>query len=575
MRGTSAGVAAYWCKVLANSRQLVFVMDTTRRLVAVSGGLADVLGVNPEQLLGRSCASLLHGDAGAPSDCPLDELLLDGEQHVVEVHSDVLDKDLLVTATPLSYDGDHVTHVLHVATDVTEPRRREQALRESESRLVESQRLAGLGHYILDIPSGTWTSSPGFDEILGIDERYVRTVESWLDLIHPSEREAMATYLDHVLRNRLPFDREYRIRRHSDGGVRWVHGLGRLEPGTGGTVERLFGVIRNVTEERESRRSLEKTTALLEEAERLAHLGSWEWDLRSGVTRYSEEWQRIYGVAHDQNALHEWLELVHPEDRDKAAAAIEKAAREGHWYRAEHRIVRPDSGEIRHVESFGRQVRGDDGTVDRIYGATLDVTERVEAQRRLRSTLAATVTALSATVEIRDPYTAGHQQRVAELSDTISQALGWDHERREDVRVAASLHDIGKVVVPAEILTKPGRLSVPEYELVKSHAGAAGEILSGIEWSGPVMQTILQHHERLDGSGYPLGLKGDAIIPEARVVAVADVFEAMVSHRPYRPALTPNVAIAELRDGAGRCYDGEVVDACLGVIAGGFRFSQD
>ncbi len=575
MRGTSAEVAAYWRRALANSRQLVFVMDTTRRLVAVSAGLADALGVAPDQLVGHTCASLMHRGGEPPCDCPLDEVLLDDEQHEAEVHSDVLGKDLLVTTTPLSYHGGRATHVLHVAADVTERRRIETALRESEARLLESQRLAGLGHYIFDISTGTWTSSPGLDEVFGIGERYVRTVESWLDLIHPCEREAMSTYLEHVLGNRLSFDREYRIQRLSDGRERWVRGLGRLELGPEGRVERMFGVIQDVTEERESRRSLEKTTALLEEAERLAHLGSWEWDLRSGVTRYSEEWRRIYGVTSSQNAVEEWLELVHPEDRDKAAASIDRAVREGHWYRAEHRIVRPDSGETRHVESFGRQVRGDDGTVDRIYGATLDVTDRVEAQRRLRRTLSATVTALSATVEMRDPYTAGHQQRVAELSDAISRVLGWDDERREDVRVAASLHDIGKVVVPAEILTKPGRLSLPEYELVKSHAGAAGEILSGIEWSGPITRIILQHHERLDGSGYPHGLEGDAIIPEARVVAVADVFEAMVSHRPYRPALTPDVAIAELREGAGRLYDGEVVETCLGVIAGGFRFTRD
>jgi HD-GYP domain-containing protein (c-di-GMP phosphodiesterase class II) len=175
---------------------------------------------------------------------------------------------------------------------------------------------------------------------------------------------------------------------------------------------------------------------------------------------------------------------------------------------------------------------------------------------------------------MRDPYTAGHQQRVAQLSAAIAGLLGWDEERCEDVRVAASLHDIGKVVVPAEILTKPGSLSTPEYELVKSHAAAAGEILSGIEWAGPITQTILQHHERLDGSGYPLGLEGEAIIPEARVLAVADVFEAMVSHRPYRPALPAEAALAELRGGAGAQYDASIVAACLQLTASGFAFAN-
>jgi PAS domain S-box-containing protein len=342
----------------------------------------------------------------------------------------------------------------------------------------------------------------------------------------------------------------------------------------------MFGVIQDVTEPTVARRDLEKSTTLLEEAERLAHLGSWEWDVSRGVTSYSDEWQRIYGVDRSEIPVDEGLELVHPADRPVVAEAIERVLTGGGRYHAEYRIIRRDDGEVRHLEGFGRPVLGDDGTVDRVYGATLDVTERVVAQeallegkRRLRRTLGATVAALATTTEMRDPYTAGHQHRVAELSVGIGQLLGWDLERVEDVRIAALLHDIGKVVVPAEILTKPGRLSDSEFALIKGHAAAAGEILAGIEWVGPITQTVVQHHERLDGSGYPAGLRGDEIIPEARVLAVADVFEAMVSHRPYRPALPYEAAADELRGGAGIRYDSESVAACLHLIEDGFAFS--
>jgi PAS domain S-box-containing protein len=345
-------------------------------------------------------------------------------------------------------------------------------------------------------------------------------------------------------------------------------------------VSRLFGVIQDVTEERKFRRSLEKTATQLQRAEQLAHLGSWEWDLRSGVTYYSEEWQRIYGVHRSEIPVDEGLELVHPDDRFRVAEAMEEVATGGGPYHAEFRIIRGDTGEIRHLEGFGQPVRGDDGSVDRVYGATLDVTDRVTAQmalfegkERLRRTLSATVAALATTTEMRDPYTAGHQQRVAQLSVAVARQLKWDHERCEDVRIAALLHDIGKVVVPAEILTKPGKLSAPEFQLVRAHASAAGEILGRIEWVGPITQAIVQHHERLDGSGYPDGLNGDAIIPEARVLAVADVFEAMVSHRPYRPALPTDEAVGELRTGAAIRYDALAVDACLSLIEDGFGFS--
>ena len=560
MGDATDAVATYWRGTLAGSRQLVFVMDTERRIVAVSAGMAEALGGAPHDLIGRTCVSILHQGAVAPEHCPLHGLLLDEGQHDAEVHSDVLGKDLFVTATPLSHDSGRVTHVLHVAADITERKRIETALRESEAQLRESQRVARLGHYVYDIPSGMWTSSEALDEVFGIDAAYVRSVEGWLSVIHPDDRAAMATYLqEHVLRDRLPFDREYRVQRIVDGGVRWVHGRGTLEEGADGELSRMFGVIQDVTDERASRRALEKTTRLLEEAERLAHLGSWEWDMTTDVATYSKEWQRIYGVDTGEISQEDSLGLIHPSDRSKVVAESEKVRSSGLPYRAEYRVIRRSDGAERNVEVFGQPVRDEHGVVTRVWGASLDVTDRVaaqdallESQQRLRRTLSATVAALATTIEMRDPYTAGHQHRVAELSAEIGQFLGWEDERVDDVRVAALLHDIGKVVVPVEILTKPGRLTDNEFALIRGHAAAAAEILAGIEWVGPVTQAVAQHHERLDGSGYPLGLKAEEIIPEARVLAVADVFEAMVSHRPYREGLPSEVAIAELSGGAGR-----------------------
>jgi putative nucleotidyltransferase with HDIG domain len=163
---------------------------------------------------------------------------------------------------------------------------------------------------------------------------------------------------------------------------------------------------------------------------------------------------------------------------------------------------------------------------------------------------------------------------VAQLATAVAGRLGWDQMRADHLRTAALLHDIGKVVVPSEILTKPARLSESEFSLIREHAAAGGRILSSVEFGGPVRAAIEQHHERLDGSGYPKGLRGDAVIPEARVLAVADVYEAMVSHRPYRPGLTPLLAADELRSGAGRLYDAQAVDACLELASDGFSFAD-
>jgi phosphate/phosphite/phosphonate ABC transporter binding protein len=186
-----------------------------------------------------------------------------------------------------------------------------------------------------------------------------------------------------------------------------------------------------------------------------------------------------------------------------------------------------------------------------------------ELGERLQRALVATIQAIAVTIEKRDPYTAGHQQRVAELADALAAELGMDDDRREGLRLAATIHDIGKISIPAEILNRPGRLSETEFQLIKGHPQEGHEIVAGVEFPWPVADMVVQHHERLDGSGYPHGLAAEDIIWEARILAVADVVEAMASHRPYRPALPLATALDEIRAGRGAHYDAQVVDACL------------
>ena len=182
---------------------------------------------------------------------------------------------------------------------------------------------------------------------------------------------------------------------------------------------------------------------------------------------------------------------------------------------------------------------------------------------KLRRTLAGTIQALASTVEIRDPYTAGHQRGVANLASALAQEMGFTPEAVEGMRVTGFIHDIGKIAVPAEILNKPGKISPMEFDLIKSHSQVGHDILKGIEFPWPVAQPVLQHHERLDGSGYPLGIKDGDIIPEARILMVADVVVAMASHRPYRPALGIDQALEEIVRNQGTLFAPGVVDACV------------
>lgn len=185
---------------------------------------------------------------------------------------------------------------------------------------------------------------------------------------------------------------------------------------------------------------------------------------------------------------------------------------------------------------------------------------------QLAKSLEGTIDAMSLTIEMRDMYTAGHQRRVASLAVAIAEEMQLTVDKVEGIRMSGIIHDIGKIAMPAEILTKPARLSKTEFQLIKEHPRVGYDILKKIEFPWPVAQIILQHHERMDGSGYPDGLLGEAILLEARILAVADVVEAQSSHRPYRPALGLQKALDDIRRGRGIRYDLQVVDACLNLF---------
>ena len=194
---------------------------------------------------------------------------------------------------------------------------------------------------------------------------------------------------------------------------------------------------------------------------------------------------------------------------------------------------------------------------------------------KLQDTLEGIVEVVAQTVESRDPYTAGHQRRVAELACAIAQEMECPDDQIKGIRMSGKIHDLGKISVPAEILSKPTRLTDIEFMLIKTHSQIGYDILKDIEFPWPVAETIYQHHERMDGSGYPRALKGEGIILEARIIAVADVVEAMASHRPYRPALGIDIALQEISNNKGKFYDSDVADACLEVFREGkFTFKE-
>ena len=209
------------------------------------------------------------------------------------------------------------------------------------------------------------------------------------------------------------------------------------------------------------------------------------------------------------------------------------------------------------------------GEVIGIAMVVVDITDRKELEDSKATLIRAVVSALSASVEMRDPYTAGHQERVARIAGAVASELHLEPDHIEAIELAARIHDIGKLSVPAELLARPGRLSEPEMAVVRMHTQAGFDLLNRVHFPERVAQMVFQHHERCDGSGYPRGLRGEQILLGSRIIAVADVVESMASSRPYRGALGLDAALDEIQRGNGTIYDGKVVEALLRVMESG------
>ena len=213
-----------------------------------------------------------------------------------------------------------------------------------------------------------------------------------------------------------------------------------------------------------------------------------------------------------------------------------------------------------------RPIRSLDGQGWNVLGITSDITQIKRHELALMQAWRQTIEVLSNTTEAKDPYTAGHQRRVAQLSAAIGRQMGLNEEVQTILSLAGAIHDIGKINIPGEILSKPGKLNPIERRLIETHSTAGYEILKNLILPWPLARIVYQHHERLDGSGYPQRLSGDSIMLEARVIMVADVVESMMSHRPYRTALGQTAALEEICAGSGTRYDPAVVDACVALF---------
>jgi PAS domain S-box-containing protein len=331
------------------------------------------------------------------------------------------------------------------------------------------------------------------------------------------------------------------------------------------------GIVHDITERKKAEDALRKSEVKYRDLVDGAHEGIFQSTAEGRHITVNQAFANMLGYESPEEVVKNITDIahqvyVHPEDRAKILQIIEK---EGSVKGYETEFYRKD-GSKTWVSVNMHAVRDDRGKLLYYQGIDQGITDRKKMEKerqknieRLRRSLGSTINAMATIVETRDPYTAGHQRRVADLARSIAAEMKLTSEQINGIRMASKIHDIGKISIPSEILAKPTKLTELEFNLIKTHSQSGYDILKDIDFFWPVAQIILQHHERINGSGYPNGLKGDQILLESQILAIADVVEAISSHRPYRPAFGINIALDEITKNKGILYNPAAVDVCL------------
>lgn len=461
---------------------------------------------------------------------------------------------------------------LIVYEDITEAKKAETTLRESEERYKNILESIEEGYFEVDLKGNLLFFNAAIVSILGYSADELTGMNNRRYMDEENAKKIFQAF-NTVYRTGLPsHDFDWEILR-KDGARLSVETSVSLIKDDEGRPTGFRGVVRDTTERKKAEEALRENEERYRQLVNHAPAGIYEVDflkrkfvalndVMCDYTGYTKEELMVLGPL---DILEESSRKVFMERMAKVLSG-EKVPET-----VEYKVKRKDGEELwvllnaRLVYENGFP-KGATAVVHNITERKKNEDELNETIKKLRKITGATIQAIAQTVEVRDPYTAGHQRRVADLARAIATALRLESSRIDGIRMAGQIHDIGKISVPAEILSKPGLLTPIEFSLMKTHCQVGFDILKDIEFPWDIARMVLQHHERIDGSGYPNGLSRDDILLESRILAVADVVEAMASHRPYRPAVGLDKALEEISSKKGRIYDAGVVDACLGLF---------
>jgi PAS domain S-box-containing protein len=449
-------------------------------------------------------------------------------------------------------------HLQAIVRDITERKKAEDALRESETKFREMAELLPEVVYECDAQGNlTFANKVAFEKF-GYTQGDFHKGVNMQQFIAPDDKKRAGENIEKIFRGikRGPF--EY-IALRKDGSEFPVATYSSPIIRDGKPVG-LRGIIIDITERKRAEEALqeseEKIRAIIDASSDVIHL----LDINGIILSTNKGYAKRLGLEIDDVVGKCVFDYTPYESIHKRKAAIDKVFRTGEPLQLE------DKAAVSVFESHIHPVFNPAGEVTAVAVYARDITEQKQSEERLKKIMDATIETMSKMIEAKDPYTSGHQHRVCQLAVLLAQELGLTEDKIKGIRIASLIHDIGKIGLPTEILSKPTTLTDIEYSLIKGHSQIGYDILKSIDFAYPIARIVLQHHERLNGSGYPNNLKGDEIILEAKIIGVADVVEAMSSFRPYRPALGTDKALEEISKNKDILYDPEVVDACLKIF---------
>ncbi len=565
---------------------MAITSPASQQWVRFNDRLCEILGYPREELEQLTWVDVTHPDDVRQDETQFEKVVrgeTDGyrsEKRFVRKDGRVLHAEIDVRCRRLPSGA--VDYFVATVQDVTGRVLAASALSDSEERFrlaVEEAPIPIMIHAedgeVLAL-SRAWTETSGY----GIDD--IPTLAQWTALAYGERSAEVTSVIDRTYASaRRIHEGVFRVRCR-DGSERYWEFSSIALPALADGRRTAISMAADITDHKRAEADARLHSQRMELAQASARIGTWDCDIPSATLHMHHGTPALFGFTPEpcSMSLSTYVELMHPEDRQPFLERVQRHLAQGGEYFSKYRFIWPD-GSVHWIEDRRLLHHDEAGRPVRAFGINIDVTEQVAADARIREYIArlersmhGTVEAIAHMVDLRDPYTAGHELRVGALAEAIGREMGLEDTVCQGLQITGRVHDIGKINIPAEILSKPGRLSELEMSMVRTHAEVGWEILKDIEFDWPVADVVRQHHERLDGSGYPRGLKGEQIILEARIMAVADVVESMASHRPYRPSKGIEAALEEIEDKAGSLYDKAVVGACTRLFREkGFKLS--